>query len=145
PHIAKRLIDAGYAKDIKEAFSLYIGDGRRCFVPSQAFSVEETLDVIRAAGGLAVIAHPMLVSRRRVLRDLLKMDFNGIEGYYACFPPEQERPYQQQGLERGWLITGGSDYHGAVKPHIRLGASWVTQETFDRLWEHAQQHKGTQH
>lgn len=135
PHLAKLLVDQGRVKDVKEAFQRYLGDGKLGYVPSSSFGVQETIDLIHRAGGLAVLAHPMLIRRNGVLRDLLEMNFDGIEGYYAKFPRNQEERWVLAGTRRGWMVTGGSDFHGAPKPHIPLGASWVGEELFAQLRE----------
>lgn len=101
-----------------------------------AFSVEETLDIIHKANGLAIIAHPHLIDNSKVLIDLLSMDFDGIEGYYARFPPQAHERWVKIGKRKGWIITGGSDYHGDIKPHLPLGSSWVGEETFSVLRKH---------
>ncbi len=135
PHLAQAMIEKGYVDSVQEAFKTYIGNEGSCYYPTEVFSVQETIDVIHAANGLAVIAHPILIKNRKVVNDLLKMDFDGIEGYYARFPEDRERQWVHKGKERAWLVTGGSDFHGTVKPQIPLGCSWVCEETFDRIYE----------
>jgi len=136
PHIAAVLVNKGYVSSIQEAFHLFIGEGKSCFVPSSTASVEETIDIIHQANGLAVIAHPHLIGNRKVLNDLLKMNFDGIEGYYARFPTSANEPWLKIGAKKGWIITGGSDFHGTIKPQQPLGSSWVCQETFTLLQQH---------
>lgn len=136
PHIAQAMVAKGYAKDIQDAFHKYLKEGRCAFVPSLSFSVEETLDVIHKVRGLAVIAHPMLIRSKRVLEEMLEMNFDGLEGFYARFRASDELPFQQRAEARDLFLTGGSDYHGNVKPRNTLGCSWTPQKTFDRLWEH---------
>lgn len=133
PHIALAMVEAGYVKSIPEAFHDFLGEGKPCFVPSLSFSVEETLAVIHEAKGLAVIAHPHLIKNIGVFKDLLDHPFDGIEGYYARFPPSAHDRWVKIGLRKGWLITGGSDFHGRIKPNIPLGCSWTNGETFSQL------------
>lgn len=133
PHLARALMQGGYVSSIKEAFRLYLGDGKNCYVSCPSLSTEETIQVIKEAKGFAVLAHPQLVTKQPVLLDLLQLNFDGIEAYYANMPPQREKPWEKIGKHRDWLITGGSDFHGANKPHISLGASWVGEEIFDQL------------
>lgn len=133
PHIAKLLINRGIVGSIKEAFDRYLGEEKRAYVAGEPIPVEHTIDVIHEAGGKAVIAHPHLIKRRPVVRQLLEMPFDGIEGYYARFAPAQEKQWVEMGEKKGWIITGGSDYHGDNKPFNHLGSSWVSKETFDAL------------
>lgn len=135
PHLAQALVDAGHVASIDEAFKKYLGDGRSCFVPGAAFSVEETLEVIHGAGGLAVIAHPMLVKKTSCLKRLYRLPFDGIEAFYARWPRHQEQRWIDVAKSRDWLITGGSDFHGSIKPRIDLGCSWVQEEVFTPLYE----------
>ncbi len=134
PHIANLMIERGVVSTIKEAFDRYLGEGKRAYDPGEPVSIEETIETLHAAGGIAIIAHPHLIRRRTLVRYILKMPFDGIEGYYARFPPEVEREWVRIGTEKKWIITGGSDYHGANKPFNLLGSSWVDKETFDQLY-----------
>lgn len=136
PHIANLLIEKGIVSSIQEAFDRYLGEGKRAYDPGEPVSVAETIEAIHAGKGLAVIAHPHLIKRRNIVRNLLKMPFDGIEAYYARFPPKLEREWIQIGTEKNWIITGGSDYHGGNKPYNLLGTSWVGEETFNRLYAH---------
>ena len=135
PHIALAMIKKGYVQSIQEAFHDYIGEGKPCFAVGKTISVEETIEIIHKARGFAVIAHPHLINDASIFNDMLKMNFDGIEGYYAQFPPSAHQRWVKAGEKRGWLITGGSDFHGAVKPAIQLGSSWAPQETFKHLMD----------
>ena len=138
PHIALAMVRKGYVRTIQQAFHEYIGEGKPCYAPGAAFSVEETLEVIHKANGLAMIAHPHLIENVGILKDLLNMNFDGIEGYYARFPPSAHERWLKIGAHKRWMITGGSDFHGAIKPNIPLGSSWVQAETFAILQQRFQ-------
>lgn len=138
PHIAAAMMKKGYVSSIHEAFQLYLGDGKACYVSGNTFTVEETLDIIHQANGLAIIAHPHLIDKVSVLRDLLEMKFDGIEGYYGRFPASEHERWIKIGARKGWIITGGSDFHGDIKPMSLLGSSWVNEETFEILNQHFQ-------
>lgn len=135
PHIAIAMLKKGYVQTIQQAFHQYLGEGKSCYVPSSTFTVEETLEIIHSAKGLAIIAHPHLIENMGVLNDLLKMDFDGIEGYYARFPLSEQERWVKIGARKGWIITGGSDFHGSLKPNISLGQSWVNEQTFNTLYQ----------
>lgn len=128
PHIAELLLRKHYVSSIQDAFDRYIGEGKPCFDPGESFTPEETIEKIHKAGGKAFIAHPHLVKKKAILDDLLKMDFDGIECYYGLFHGGQETKWLRIAKEKGWLVSGGSDFHGAIKPHIGLGCSWVDEE-----------------
>ena len=141
PHIALAMMKKGYVPSIQKAFQEYIGEGKSCYVPGNAFSIEETLEIIHQAQGLAIIAHPHLIEKVGILRDLLNMNFDGIEGYYARFPSNAHDRWLKIGAHKGWIITGGSDFHGEIKPNLPLGSSWVNEETFLILQHHFQRNQ----
>lgn len=132
PHIADLLVKKGYIADHNQAFKRYLGEGKCCYVPAEPVTVEETLDVIHKAKGLAFLAHPHL-GRMRTVKKLLEFPFDGLECYYARFPLNEEKPYLQLAESQNLLISGGSDFHGAIKPHNPLGASWIDEERFNQI------------
>jgi predicted metal-dependent phosphoesterase TrpH len=135
PHIALAMLKKGYISSIQEAFTQYIGEGKPCYTSGGYFSVEETIDLIHRAKGLAVIAHPHLIDNQQTLQDLLQMGFDGIEGYYGRFLSHQQDRWVKIGQKKSWIVTGGSDFHGDIKPNLFLGQSWVGEETFKVLYE----------
>jgi predicted metal-dependent phosphoesterase TrpH len=136
PHIAHLMIKKGYASSIKDAFNRFIGDGKPCYDPGEGVSVQETIDIIHQAKGKAFVAHPHLLEHGRKIKELLKYPFDGIECHYAKFLPEQEKRWINTAKEKGWLISGGSDFHGPSKEYIQLGCSWVDEETFHKIFQH---------
>ncbi len=135
PHIAQAMIAHGYVSSINAAFNQYIGDNKSCYATGDSFSTEETVELIKEINGIAVIAHPHLVYSPGTVQQLLALPFDGIECYYAKLNPSQEKRWLKIAKERDLLITGGSDFHGSVKPDIPLGCSWINEETFSRLKE----------
>ena len=133
PHIAQILLNLGHVNTIQEAFERYLGDGRSCYVESKMPSIDETIDIIHRSGGKAVIAHPQLFKKKRILKEILKKPFDGIECYYAKLGRREAENYVALAKERNWLITGGSDFHGGSKPFLYMGASFIQQEDFDKL------------
>lgn len=134
PHIAQIMVEKGYVKSIQDAFDRYIGDRKCCFVEGEPFTVQETIDHIHEAGGKAFIAHPHLIQRSGVLRFLLGMNFDGIECYYSLLYNEMEKKWLKVAREKNWLISGGSDFHGSVKPQVTLGCSWVGREAVEAIF-----------
>lgn len=138
PHIAQAMLKKGYIHSIQEAFNKYLGEDKSCYTPGESFTTQDTIDIIHQAKGLAVIAHPHLINHAKTLKKLLEMNFDGIECYYARFTEESEARWLKIAKHRNWLITGGSDFHGTIKPNIPLGASWVAEEPFRILQLHFQ-------
>lgn len=144
PHIALAMIKKGYVGTVNEAFKKYLGENQSCFAPGESFTTEETLNIIHKANGLAVIAHPHLINHDKTLNELLEMGFDGIECYYARFPHHHNKRWLKIAEKKGLLITGGSDFHGEIKPDIPLGSSWVNEELFRKLQTHYKQNLTTE-
>jgi predicted metal-dependent phosphoesterase TrpH len=141
PHIAMAMLKKGYIQELKEAFEKYLGEGKSAYIPGESPSVEETLAILKEANAIPVIAHPHLIKDQKVILDLLKMGFEGIEGHYANFLPGQCQRWIKIGQRKGWLVTGGSDFHGTVKPSIQLGCSWISEDIFSALKERYETNK----
>jgi predicted metal-dependent phosphoesterase TrpH len=133
PHIAKAMVKMGYVKDIPEAFKKWIGDGKPCFAPSESYTIEETIDIIHKAGGVAILAHPHLIEKNRTFNEVARKPFDGLECHYGNFPLAKCQKFLKICSEKNWLATGGSDYHGQTKPHQRYGSSFVTESLFYEL------------
>lgn len=140
PHIAFALVKKGYVETLKEAFERYIGEGRPCFVQGASFSVDDTIDAIHQAKGIAVIAHPHLIKKTEILKELLDKNFDGIECYYGRFPATAHERWLKIAKYKNWLITGGSDFHGNAKPNQNLGCSWIGQEPFQAILDCLDRH-----
>lgn len=139
PHIALAMVKKGYVSDVAEAFRLYIGEDKPCYVRGNLFSVEETLSIIHQANGFALIAHPHLIKHSQIIPQLLSMNFDGLEGYYAKLPSIQNARWVKIAQKKNWIVTGGSDFHGDIKPTIGLGSSWTNEETFNFLKQRFEQ------
>jgi predicted metal-dependent phosphoesterase TrpH len=139
PHIALAMLKKGYVQNIQEAFGKYIGDHCPCYVQGTTFSVDETIDTIHHAKGIAVIAHPHLIKNTSLLNLLLTKSFDGIECYYGNFMVSVHQHWIKIAKHRSWVITGGSDFHGTVKPTLKLGQSWIGKEDFQIFIERIQE------
>ncbi len=125
-HVARFLLEHGYVKSISEAFEKYIGDGCRCHVPREKITPQEGIELIHHANGKAVLAHPVLYHMsddrlRKLITDCLACGLDGIEALYSTYQPGDERYIRKLADEYGLAVSGGSDFHGSNKPHIRLG------------------------
>ena len=126
PHIARVLMDKHVVASAKEAFDRFLADGKPAYVPRELPSPAEAIRWIKAARGLAVLAHPTWVKvADRSLVDLvrqLKADgLDGVEVYYSTHAARQTREYLNLAQQLGLLVTGGSDFHGLTKPDIEVG------------------------
>lgn len=133
PHIAQMMVKKGYVSSTQEAFERYLREGALCYASGIKITPREAIEEIHKAHGKAVLAHPHFLKGGSFKRHLFDLPFDGIECYYASLPKQLELPWLKIAKERNWIATGGSDYHGTLKPHITLGASWVNEHTFELL------------
>ena len=112
PHIGQLLIDGGYAKDINDVFKDILRKDSPCYVPKVKIEVPYIIDIIHKAGGLAVMAHPKLVTSDEYVVEMLAYDFDGMEVYHTKHNDADVKRYKALAKEHNLFITGGSDYHG---------------------------------
>lgn len=124
-HIGAAMTEKGYVVSIKEAFKKYLSPSHGYYVPPMRADVFETIRFIRSIGAVPVLAHPFLnldeAGLRAFLPEAVQHGLVGIETLYPMFNDEQTHTAQAIATEFGLLPSGGSDFHGENKPHIRLG------------------------
>ena len=125
-HFAQIMVRKGYAESVKDAFNRYLSVGCYAYSNRQALTATEAVSLIREAGGIAVAAHLHLIKMpddalREYLKGLIPYGLDGVEGYYTDYTPDMEQRYRAMAKELGLVISGGTDYHGANKPHIAIG------------------------
>ena len=125
-HFAQIMVRKGYAPSVQEAFSKYLSVGCYAYSNRQALTGPEAVSLIHEAGGIAVAAHLHLIKMpddalREYLKSLIPYGLDGVEGYYSDYTPDMEQRYRAMAKELGLTISGGTDYHGANKPHIAIG------------------------
>ncbi len=125
-HFARVLISLGYAKDSRDAFRKYLDADTPYYVPRKYISQEDAIALIRDAGGIAILAHPLQYqlndhSLKKLLRHLTDYGLQGIEVKYSTHSRQDETYVRQLARQFGLLFSGGSDFHGTNKPHIKLG------------------------
>jgi len=133
-HIAQLMVEKGYVPSIHAAFDLYIGDHKCCFAENNCFNIQDVVDIVHQAGGKAFIAHPHVIQKREILMALLEVNFDGIECYYSLLSPKREKKWLKVAQQKNWLVSGGSDFHGDIKPRVMLGSSWVDAQTVESIF-----------
>ncbi len=127
PHIAGLLKERGYVKTFDEAFDRYIGNHAPAYVDKYRAPVAEAIGLIRAAGGVAVAAHPGVLplepgpAFERTMAELREMGLRGIEVFYPEHSPERRKYFMDVARRLGLVMTGGTDFHGDVKPGVAMG------------------------
>jgi len=125
PHIAKLLVNHGLVRSIPQAFDEYLKKDAKAYVARFAYSAEEAISFITEAGGLAVLAHPIQVDKTlnslvTLLPVLKSYGLDGIEAYYPTQKKKMRKRIRMFARENDLLLTGGSDYHGDIRPGTRL-------------------------
>jgi len=138
PHIAQALVRRGVVSSVAEAFERYLARGRPGYVPKENFTPEEAIALITGAGGIACLAHPCYLKLdddqfSSLLDRLIAAGLAGLEVYYSQHTAEDVERFGRFAARRGLLATGGSDFHGATKPHIRLGIGPLGEPLPDAL------------
>lgn len=126
-HFANYLRKKGYVKTIDDAFTRYLGDQAPCFVPREKVTPSQAIRLIRDAGGIPILAHPleyhMSEKELGALADLLRKDgLIGIEAIYSKHVGYQEDTMRHFARLHHLCISGGSDFHGLIHPNIDLGS-----------------------
>ena len=126
PHIAQILLRKGFIASEQEAFDRYLAKGKPAYVDKERLSIKDSFELIKSAGGVPVLAHPVLMkvgndTLRGLVHEWKELGLSGIEVYSACQSPADELLYLDIAAEEGLVVTGGTDFHGKNKPDIRLG------------------------
>ncbi|HOJ23558.1 MAG TPA: PHP domain-containing protein [Armatimonadota bacterium] len=138
PHIARAIVEAGFAADISDAFDRYLSPGRPAHVPRPRFTPEEAIVAIREGGGAPVLAHPASAGRDECLRDWMRLGLVGIEADHTSHRPDEVLHYYRIARELGLIATAGSDFHGSPGTGAPLGERTCGLEVIDRLREAAE-------
>lgn len=135
-HIATLMAKKKYVKTPPDAFKKYIGEGKSCYVAGDRVAIDEIIDVIHAAKGFAVLAHPHLIASKSIVDHVLAHEFDGLEGYYSSATIIENHAWVKLAEKKGLIITGGSDFHAeGVRPGVTLGCASAPEKTFMHLWQ----------
>lgn len=144
PHIAAALVAKGFAADRADAFRRFLARGAVAYAERFRLSPAQAIALAHGAGGVVSLAHPVTTGYnpaelRRFVEKLVGEGLDGLECLYTGFLPGQVEEYLGLAADFGLVVTGGTDYHGANKPNIRLGTAYgglkVRAESFDALVE----------
>jgi len=146
PHIAQLMVKKRAVASIDEAFDRFLGTGKPAYVDKQRVECFKAIEIILAAGGVPVLAHPGLLDYKtdnqldELIGELKKAGIQGVEVYYSGHTPDQTRLYAELAKRHDLLMTGGSDFHGTIQPEIEMGSGQgdliVPYELFEKLIPH---------
>lgn len=125
-HFARIMMEKGYVSSVKEGFDLYLANGKPAYSDRQHLTASEAVKLITGAGGLAFAAHLHLMRKPDdelflFIKELKENGLSGVEGYYTEYTPKMQEKYQNLAKSLGLLISGGTDFHAKMKPHISIG------------------------
>ena len=125
-HFARVMMDKGYISSVKEGFDKYMSVGKYAYCEKQRLSAKDAIELIEKCGGISFLAHPHLTKLPddeliEFLKELKSYGLCGLEGYYTDYTPEMQAKYQSIAENLGLMISGGTDFHAKMKPHISIG------------------------
>lgn len=125
-HFAKFMVKYGYCKSMADAFDKYLNNDSPYYVPREYLSPKEAIDLIHGAGGLAILAHPLLykftlAQVEDMVAYLTELGLDGIEAIYSSNTGFDEGRMLHLANKYNLAVSGGSDFHGANKPDLNIG------------------------
>jgi len=124
PHVARAMIERGYASSLTEVFSRWLGFGQPAYVSRYKLNPAQAIEIIQRAGGLAFLAHPGLLKNEDCISQLAKDGLDGIEVYHPEHSSVQARSFRNTAAALGLYVSGGSDSHGSPY-HNRIGQTTI--------------------
>ena len=118
PHVGKALVRHRHVKDIQAVFRDWLVTGKPGYVPQDYILPYRAVELIKDAGGVAVLAHPGRLKDEAVIEDLAKFGLDGLEVFYPTHSPQQIAFYRSQAKEHKLVMTAGSDFHD-IRWHAR--------------------------
>ena len=146
--IAKELMEKGYVSSVKEAFDTLLGEGMGYYIPPERLDFFHAIHFLRSIHTLPVWAHPLQYmdedTVRAILPTAVEAGLVGMEVQHSSYDGETIARAKSLADEFGLLYSGGSDFHGAVKPDVKLGvgsrsgeAPNIPDEYYEKLRERA--------
>lgn len=126
PHFGKLLINLGKVRNMQAAFDKYLRKGRPAYAAREKLPVSEAINIIHRANGLAILAHPGTIPLDRpktleLINSFADFGLDGIEVYYPIHSTGLRQQLLSYCHKADMVVTGGSDYHGDIRPGTRLG------------------------
>ena len=125
PHIARALVENGWARDLRDAFDRYLGQGRPGYLEKHRLLTGEAIALIHECGGLAVFAHPGSVGTRARVESFVQVGLDGIEVIHPSHSADDRARLLALADHFGLVPSGGSDSHGATEGSRTIGAMAV--------------------
>jgi 3',5'-nucleoside bisphosphate phosphatase len=126
PHFAQLLVAKGLAESVPDAFDRWLAAGRPAYIPKARVPPADIAAAAAGSKAVCVLAHPLSMELTaaeldRAVGELAAAGFAGIEAHYAGYRPEDRRALLELARRHDLVATGGSDYHGTIKPGLSVG------------------------
>lgn len=126
PHIANLMVKRKFAKSKQDAFDRFLAKGRPFYAPKTCLQLSDAIQLIHESGGFAIVAHPLSLfvswtRMKNLMAEWAEIGIDGIEAWHPIAKPKHCLRLETMGLEHGFRISAGSDYHGPTRPERRLG------------------------
>jgi predicted metal-dependent phosphoesterase TrpH len=142
PHFAAVMVRHRAVPDYQTAFDEYLAKGAKAYIGRKLYRPAEATELMAGAGAVPVLAHPMTMNIsieaiERFTDELIEAGLKGIEGYHGDYTSDEQAPLRDLAARRGLIATGGSDYHGDMRPDRKLpggkAGTLVPVEVLDQL------------
>ena len=138
PHVAEVLVERGVVSSFSEAFDRYLGHGTPAYTGYEKVTLRDVTDLITRAGGVASLAHPVLLEQDELIPGMVEHGLQAIEAYHSDHTPELAARYLEMAKRLGLLVTGGSDFHNPQGPGpTQLGCRELTTDALEKIREAA--------
>jgi predicted metal-dependent phosphoesterase TrpH len=127
-HLARLLVQSGFAGSRREAFHRFLGPLARDLGPRVLLPAEEAIDLIESAGGVASLAHPPSELTAEDFRALAAVGLAALEAEYPWSRASRSAELREAAAGLGLALTGGSDCHGPDPAHRRIGSHGITRD-----------------
>jgi predicted metal-dependent phosphoesterase TrpH len=111
PHVAKALVRNGMVADVQTAFDQLLSRGKPGYAPSHHITPREAVELVRAGGGVPVLAHPGRLKDEAIVEELAGQGLAGLEVFYPTHTTQQIAHYRRLAARLGLVMTAGSDFH----------------------------------
>lgn len=128
PHIARALVNGGWATDLREAFDKLLGNGRSAYVPKDRLAIADAIELIHRAGGISVLAHPGALGTRERVQTMVDAGLDGLEVLHPSHGYDDQQRLDALATEFDLVRSGGSDWHGASDGSRSLGMMRVPSQ-----------------
>ena len=133
-HIARALVKKGMFKNVREVFDKMLGKGKPAYAPRYFPKIDEVVEVIRQAGGQAMLAHPGLVGDDNLVEEICRK-VDALEVYYPAHKPLDIQKYLSIAKKFNLMVGGGSDYHGIGSKYVdKLGEYTIPDEVAEKFF-----------